>query len=142
MNSNDVKANALGEPYGTATSRLRKMLLFDYAQRCNEDICYRCETKITSIKDFTTEHKKPWLHSDDPIKWFFDLDNIAFSHMSCNSGAAERHKKWNSQKEWSFAMSRKRQEDQVLNEHDKAVRRVAYIRGDNPKRRAKSLTKP
>lgn len=30
------------------------------------------------------EHKIPWLDSDKPKELFFDLENIGFSHLSCN----------------------------------------------------------
>ena len=42
------------------------------------------------VDEFSVEHKIPWLDSDDPIGLFFSLDNIAFSHHSCNSGAGGR----------------------------------------------------
>jgi len=41
-------------------------------------------------ENFTIEHKVPWLDSEDPVKMFFDLDNIAFSHHKCNV-AERRH---------------------------------------------------
>jgi hypothetical protein len=85
--SNQVKARLLGEPFGTATSRLRKMLLFDYVKRCNNDICYRCGTKIETLEEFSIEHTRPWQRADDPKEMFFDLTYIAFSHLSCNSSA-------------------------------------------------------
>jgi len=84
MNSNDTKAVALGEPYGTANNKLRKSLLFDFAKRLDEDICYRCGVKIDSIEEFSIEHKVSWLNSEDPIRYFYSLDNIAFSHIKCN----------------------------------------------------------
>jgi hypothetical protein len=30
------------------------------------------------------EHKESWMNSNTPIKKFFDLNNIAFSHKNCN----------------------------------------------------------
>jgi recombinational DNA repair protein RecR len=30
------------------------------------------------------------MYSEDPVKLFFDLDNIAFSHLRCNVSAAKR----------------------------------------------------
>ena len=38
------------------------------------------------------DHKTPWLHSEDPRGLFFDIDNIAFSHKSCNYSAARNRK--------------------------------------------------
>ena len=80
--SNTVKASQLGMPFGTAMAKLRKSLLFRMAQRLNEDLCYKCGLKIEKIEDFSIEHKKPWLHISPTLFW--DLDNIAFSHVACN----------------------------------------------------------
>jgi len=44
-------------------------------------------------KELSIEHITPYLDSDDPKKLFFDLNNIAFSHLKCNSGAARQTKK-------------------------------------------------
>ena len=41
---------------------------------------------------FSIEHKTPWLDSGDPIGLYFDLDNISFSHLSCNCRASRRGK--------------------------------------------------
>jgi hypothetical protein len=38
------------------------------------------------------DHKNPWQAAADPKASFFDLDNIAFSHLRCNSGEANRSK--------------------------------------------------
>lgn len=42
--------------------------------------------------NLSIEHKIPWLNSENPQGLFFDLQNIAFSHLSCNVGAARRAK--------------------------------------------------
>ena len=85
--SNANKAELLGMPFGTATHTLRKVLLFKFVQRAGEANCYRCGDWIFDIKDLTVEHKEPWGSAKDPVEAFFDLDNIAFSHMKCNYGA-------------------------------------------------------
>ncbi len=86
--SNQIKAEALGMSYGAAANRLRKMILFDLVCRLRLNVCFQCGTEILSINDLSIEHKKPWLRSDDPIHTYFDLNNIAFSHLSCNCAAA------------------------------------------------------
>lgn len=96
--SNQRRARLLGESYGAATSKLRKMLLFDFAKRLNEDICYQCGTRIEFIEDFSIEHTIPWQNSDNPKEIFFDLSKIAYSHSSCNTKAAIRPKKWENTK--------------------------------------------
>lgn len=78
----------MGMPHGTASHKLRKMILFSLVQRIGEDVCYRCGRKIENLEQFSIEHKKKWLGID--AKLFWDLDNIAFSHLSCNSENADR----------------------------------------------------
>lgn len=91
-NSNKEKAKQLGMAYGTASGRLKKMLLYDLVSKTDKIICFRCGKKIDSIDNFSVEHKVPWLHSDNPLELFFDLENIAFSHSICNIRAARREK--------------------------------------------------
>jgi len=79
---NVVKATQLGMPSGTASAKLRKMLLFRAVQRLGEDVCFKCKKQIQKIEEFTIEHKKPWLHISADLFW--DLDNIAYSHAACN----------------------------------------------------------
>jgi len=85
-----TKLKQLGVSPGTAAHRLRKMLLFRFAQQSNQDTCYRCKLKIESIDEFSIEHIIPWLHAENPAQVFFDLDNIAYSHMKCNISFARK----------------------------------------------------
>lgn len=92
MNSNKKKSLQLGMAHGTAANRLRKMILFSLLRQLELDTCFQCGREIESIENLSVEHKVPWLDSADPISLFFDLDNIAFSHLSCNVGAARQTK--------------------------------------------------
>ncbi len=92
MSASKKKAEQLGMPIGTASNRLRKLILFDCIQQLNKDKCYRCGEYIYEIDDFSVEHKEPWLDSGNALELFFDLDNIAFSHLSCNIKDARRLK--------------------------------------------------
>jgi len=83
-----TKCEQLGIAHSVACQRLRKILLFDMAQRLNLTKCYRCGKEIADINDFTVDHIVPWRDSHDPLGVFLDLKNIAFSHHACNSGAA------------------------------------------------------
>lgn len=83
-NTNRAKAAQLGMPFGTATSRLRKQLLFKYVRLAGDDICHVCGEYIESIEEFTIEHKQPWFNRASGEELFWDLDNIAFSHANCN----------------------------------------------------------
>lgn len=88
----DKKNNQLGMNCGTAQHRLTRDMLFKLIQDIKQDICFHCKEKITR-EEFSIEHKVPWLDSINPLELFFDLNNIAFSHKDCNSGAARRPNK-------------------------------------------------
>ena len=75
-------------PYGTASNRLRKLLLFSLAQKLELDICYRCSLKIYTVESFSIEHKNGWELAKNPIEAFFNLEDIAFSHLICNIKAS------------------------------------------------------
>lgn len=87
-NSNALKAERLGMPIGTASNRLKKKILLQLLRRLEEDFCYRCSERIQTVEQLSIEHKEPWLSAHEPASSFFDLDNIAFSHLSCNCAAA------------------------------------------------------
>lgn len=89
-NSNKKKNEQLGMPYGTACARLRKSVLFDLLKETGKNVCFQCGRIIESEEELSIEHKVPYLDSDDPKGLFFNLDNIAFSHLKCNVGAARR----------------------------------------------------
>lgn len=78
----------LGMSNGTAANRLRKRVLFRCVQRLGEDVCYRCSLKIESPEELSIEHKKSWMNVDPVLFW--DLDNIAFSHLKCNCEASDK----------------------------------------------------
>ena len=82
-NTVKTKTAFLGMNYGTACSKLRKEILFDYVKKAGNDICFRCGKRIESVREFSIEHKKAWLHEDAGLFWA--LENIAFSHLRCNS---------------------------------------------------------
>ena len=90
--SNKIKREALSMPFGTAQNRLRKAIMFQMIQKLGLDICFQCGKKIETIEELSIEHKISWLYSNNPKELFFDLDNIAFSHLKCNSLAADRAK--------------------------------------------------
>lgn len=90
MNAKQQKDHQLGMSHGSACNRLRKQIMFDLVKRCGLDDCYQCSKKIETVEELSIEHKTPWLHSDDPVDLFFDLDNIAFSHLKCNTLSSRR----------------------------------------------------
>jgi len=80
----------LGIDYGTARARLTKLIMYDQARRLNMLNCYRCGQHIDDVNDFTIDHKQHWLRVS--VELFYDMDNIAFSHHSCNSRHCRRGK--------------------------------------------------
>ena len=74
------KKDQLGMNPSTASNRLVKDLLFNLLPNKK---CYRCNKNMTR-ENFSIEHKIEWLDSKNPIKLYFDLNNITFSHLSCN----------------------------------------------------------
>src|SRR5579859_1158811 len=86
----DQIKDQLGLSLGTASHRLRKKIMFELVKNCKLDVCYRCGNKIENIDEFSIEHKESWLNKPNANELFFSLDNIAFSHLLCNCGAAKQ----------------------------------------------------
>jgi len=89
------KALALGMNPSTASHRLVKDILWS---KIENELCYRCNKPMTR-DTFSIEHKEAWLSSDDPLKSFFDLENITFSHLLCNITAGGQNRIWNTDEE-------------------------------------------
>ena len=87
MTSNEVKAQKLGMPYGTACNRLRKVILYHLLKQLGQNTCFQCKEEIESAEFLSIEHKQSW--SDNP-NLFWEIDNIAFSHLTCNIKASRR----------------------------------------------------
>lgn len=97
MDSNHkLKSERLGMNFSTASNRLRKVILFEFIKKFNIDSCFRCNKVITSVEEMSIEHKKPWLYEDNAYDLYFNLENIAFSHRSCNSSNTRRNLRVNS----------------------------------------------
>jgi hypothetical protein len=84
----DKKQLQLGMNPGTATHRLVKDLLFRFAVECGH-VCHRCKQALAR-DTFSIDHIEPWLDSVDPVRLFFDLNNVAFSHLKCNAAAGRK----------------------------------------------------
>jgi hypothetical protein len=81
--SNARKTAFLGMPHGTACNRLRKMILFNLLLRRGENVCFKCSQTIETADELSVEHKQPW--EGISVELFWDVDNIAFSHLRCNT---------------------------------------------------------
>ena len=85
--NNRIKDRLLGMPHGTANNKLKKSIIFELATRLKMTACMRCGSTINSIDDMSIDHIHAWQSSPYPKVAFFDLTNIAFSHLSCNISA-------------------------------------------------------
>ena len=88
--ANIKKGKQLGMSFGAACNKLRKELMFSMAKNLNKLTCFRCKKEIKTIKEFSIDHRKKWLDSKNPYELFFDLDNIAFAHLTCNIRAQRK----------------------------------------------------
>lgn len=115
--------------YGTASHRLVKDLLYNYI--ASKEVCYQCG-KPMSRDDFSIEHKEPWLDSEDPAGLFFNLENVAFSHLACNIKASRSAKRGTTQYPEHIGQSRTRSPSKVANDrrrrYDPEKRRAQYRR--------------
>jgi hypothetical protein len=85
----DKKKEQLGMNPSTASGRLVKDVLWSLIVQTKQDVCCKCKQSMTR-ETFSIEHVKPWLDSNDPVGLYFDLDNISFSHLSCNISDARK----------------------------------------------------
>jgi hypothetical protein len=81
--SNKRAVETLGMSHGAACNRLRKMVLFRQLKKYGDNICVRCNKEIENIEELSIEHIKPWEGRSAELFW--DLDNVAFSHLKCNT---------------------------------------------------------
>uniref|UniRef100_A0A6H1ZPG5 Putative HNH homing endonuclease n=1 Tax=viral metagenome TaxID=1070528 RepID=A0A6H1ZPG5_9ZZZZ len=125
--SNKKKTAQLGMPYGTAANKLKKSLLFAFAHKLGLATCFRCGDMLRSVDSFSVEHKEAWLDSTDPIKKFFDINNIAFSHLECNSGAGKRPTKYTTEGERHAALLKSWAKSRKANRTPE-TRRAQYLR--------------
>lgn len=86
------KQQQLGMNPSTAAGRLVKDILYKFVVDTGQNACYHCGEQM-SRETFSIEHKEPWLDSENPLGLYFDLENISYSHQSCNSGAARSAKR-------------------------------------------------
>jgi 5-methylcytosine-specific restriction endonuclease McrA len=83
----------LGMAITTAMTRLQRSLMFRLTQQCDKDRCFRCGERIERVEDFSIDHKVAWLDRSPELFW--DLENIAFSHLDCNRRAGRKPTSWN-----------------------------------------------
>lgn len=82
MSRSNRIAEQLGMSYGAAGNKLRKLILFSLLEKLGENVCFKCKEVIHSVDELSIEHIQPWEGRE--AKLFWDLTNIAFSHLACN----------------------------------------------------------
>ena len=120
------KEQQLGINHSTASARLIKDILFSFVK---EVPCYRCGLPL-SREDFSIDHKEPWLNTEDPVKLYFDIDNVSYSHIKCNTEAARKYRKYATPEERREARNKRESEAwrQKTPEERKADRRARYLK--------------
>lgn len=98
MNRTQRKTDFLGMNWSTANNRLKKMIIFKLLVDSSKNVCFKCSSLIENIEELSIEHKKPWENID--VALFWDMNNIAFSHVSCNRNHSYPTKKQNSEGFW------------------------------------------
>jgi len=78
------RVEQLGMSFGAAANRLKKMIMYQMAGQLGRLTCFRCGTHIATVDEFSVDHKESWL--DENADLFWSLENVAFSHLACNSG--------------------------------------------------------
>lgn len=79
------KNEALGMNYSTASHRLRKRVMHSLLKECGRDKCFRCGQVIDCAEEVSIDHIVDWLNSEDPKHNFWNIENLAFSHIKCNT---------------------------------------------------------
>ena len=110
------KHSLLGMNPSTASHRLVKDLLWRMITESKRDCCYHCGEKMTR-ETFSIEHKKPWMDSENPLQTYFDLENISFSHLSCNVGAARKTNKLSDEERETVLLERKTSKRQYMRDN-------------------------
>ena len=117
----------LGMNYSTAQNRLKKDILFKYIKAAGDNFCYRCGKEI-HLESLSVEHKVPWLHTENPIENFFNLDNVGFSHLFCNTASARKPNKLSpEEKEASKKRQNKIRREKLKSEYTTEKRRHKYL---------------
>lgn len=111
----------------TASNRLVKDLLYRLVVETGKDSCFRCGKKL-SRSTFSIEHKAAWLDSDNPVELYFDVNNIAYSHLACNAAASRSRIKLTDE-ERAASLSREREANRIrmAKLYDPEKRRKVYL---------------
>lgn len=81
------KTALLGMPVGTAERKLRKAIIHELARQCGRNVCRWCSLEISDPEDVAVIHVEDWEEFPDR---YFDLGNVALSHVSCAAARGGR----------------------------------------------------
>jgi len=102
--SNRNKREQLGISPGTARHHLVRSILFHYAVRLGENLCFRCKEAIETPDEMSIDHKVPWLYNGKEL--FYDLGNVCWSHKRCNKTDRPLRRSSTSGYSWCHACKR------------------------------------
>ena len=125
---NKERAVQLGMSLGAARNILHKSILFNLVCKLEQNVCFQCGEPIINIDDFSIEHKQPWLHKVDCKELYFDLSNIAFSHLKCNIKSARKVNRIYESEEERNSTQWKRYWDKMPKEQQQKRRRANYVK--------------
>jgi len=74
----------LGDETKAARFKLLRALAYEYMKMKFHGLCHNCH-KFVEREDFSLEHIIPWMNSFDPKRFFYDVQNLTISHISCNA---------------------------------------------------------
>ena len=120
------KSIQLQENFSTASGKLVKDILWNFLIKSSQIMCFHCETPMTR-DTFSIEHKVPWLDSKNPRELFFDLENISFSHKSCNCSKARRPNRVHKDEREGWRVRSKRKWDKLTKPEKKESKRKQYL---------------
>jgi len=122
-----VKSKLLGMSFHTARARLERDLLFKFATELGH-VCYRCQQPMPR-DNFSVDHMENWSTAESPIKAYFDLKNVAFSHIHCNAANTSKRKYFTAEEK----AEAKRQNERIYKlrrsvKERQQIRREQYLR--------------
>ena len=119
----------LGMNPSTAQQRLVKDILYKLVVDTGQNSCFKCGGEM-SRATFSIEHKEAWMDSEEPLRKFFDLNNISFSHLICNIKTARKPtRKYHTDEERRSGKAAVQRAWKARNpeQHDPVKRREKYL---------------
>lgn len=74
--------------YAKMNYRLHMRFIFKMIKDLKQNFCFRCKQEIESDDELSLDHKISYINNDP--KWYFDINNIYYSHNRCNCGESQK----------------------------------------------------